>query len=335
MQPMDVAIVGAGAISEFHLKGWQAQGNVRLVAICDPDRDRAAAQADRFGIAQVFDDMDDMLARVRADAVDIITPVGTHADLVRKAADAGLHVMCQKPMTPTVAEAEALIADIGDRVRFMVHENYRFRPHYAELARRVADGQVGRLRHARLTVRSSSLLDYAGRTPFLLGRQPYLAKFPRLLVFEVLIHHLDALRAIIGEMRVVSARLDRMNPALSGEDVALIQLESDTGALIQIDANISAPGHPPLPTDRLELLGETDTLIYDRDRITLLSDPENPSLHDLTANYQACFTGAVTDFVEGIRQSRPFRTDRLDNLRTLRLMESVYRAAGVPIEGAP
>lgn len=331
MQHLTIAIAGAGAISEFHLKGWQAQEGVTLAAICDPDRARAQARADRFGIPRVFDDMGAMLGAVTPDAVDIITPVGSHATLVRQAADLGVHVMCQKPMTPTVAEAESLIADVSERVRFMVHENYRFRPHYAELAHRVAEGQLGRLRHARLTVRASSLLDYPGRVPFLLGRQPYLADFPRLLVFEVLIHHLDALRAILGEMTVTAARLDRMNPALKGEDVALIQLESADGALIQIDANISAPGHPPLPTDRLELLGEADTLIYDRDRITLLSQPDAVSLHDLTANYQACFTGAVSDFVHGLRSGQPFQTDRLDNLQTLRLMEQVYRAAGVPV----
>lgn len=331
MQDLTIAVAGAGAISEFHLRGWQAQQGVVLAAICDPDRARAEVQAARFAVPAVFTDMADMLRVIRPDAVDIITPVGSHAPLVRQAAGMGVHVMCQKPMTPTVAEAEALIADVGERVRFMVHENYRFRPHYAELARRIRKGEVGRLRHARLTVRSSSLLDYPGRTPFLLGRQPYLAQFRRLLVFEVLIHHLDALRAILGEMRVVAARLDRMNPELKGEDVALVQLEGEGGALVQIDANISAPGHPPLPTDRLELLGETDTLIYDRDRITLLSRPDDVSLHDLTANYQACFTDAITDFVQGLRSGRPFRTDRLDNLRTLRLMEDIYHAAGVAI----
>lgn len=103
------------------------------------------------------------------------------------------------------------------------------------------------------------------------------------------------------------------------------------GALVVIDADIAVPGHPPLPTDRLELLGETDTVIYDRDRITRLSEPDAVSHHDLTANYQACFTGAVTEFVEGLRSGRAFATDRLDNLRTLRLMEDIYRAAGVEI----
>ncbi|MBL4918070.1 Gfo/Idh/MocA family protein [Szabonella alba] len=331
MKPIRVAIAGAGAISSFHLHGWQAQQGVELVAICDPDRNRAAERAAEFGIPQVFDDVALMLDATRPDALDIITPVASHAPLVRLAADHGIHVICQKPMTPTVAEAEALIAEVGERIRFMVHENYRFRPHYAEMIARLAAGAVGRIRHVRLTVRASSLHDYPGRVPFLLGRQPYLAQFPRLLVFEVLIHHLDALRAMLGEMEPLAAILDRINPVLAGEDAALVTLRTQTGALVQIDANISAPGHPPLPADRLEVMGETDTLILDHDRITLLSDPDTVSLHDLAANYQACFTGAVTEFVTGLRTGGAFATDRLDNLRTLRLMEAIYRLAGVAI----
>jgi len=331
MTPIRVAIAGAGAISTFHLKGWQAQQGVELVAICDPDPARANERATEFSIPRVFDDVGRMLAKTCPDALDIITPVSSHAPLVRLAADHGAHVMCQKPMTPTVAEAETLIADVGERVRFMVHENYRFRPHYAEVAARVAAGEVGRVRHVRLTVRASSLNDYPGKVPFLLGRQPYLTTFPRLLVFEVLIHHLDALRAAFGEMEPVAAILDRINPDLAGEDAALVTLRTASGALVQIDANISALGHPPLPTDRLEVLGDADTLILDSDRITRLSVPDQVSRHDLAANYQACFTGAVTEFVTGLRTGRPFATDRLDNLRTLRLMEAIYRLAGVTI----
>ncbi|MDD7972704.1 Gfo/Idh/MocA family protein [Roseinatronobacter alkalisoli] len=328
---LKIAIAGAGAISAFHLAGWRAQNDISLVGICDPDLARAQARATEYGIPMVFQDMADMLDKTKPDAVDIITPVGTHSDLVRQAAARGVHVKCQKPMTPTVAEAERLIADLGESVRFMVHENYRFRPHYAEIAHRVQAGEIGQLRHARLTVRASALNAYPGQVPFLLNRQPYLAQFPRLLVFEVLIHHLDALRAILGEMTVMAVHLDRLNPDLQGEDVALITLRAHSGALVQIDANISALGYPDLPTDRLELVGTQDTLVYDRDRIALLSQPENLSLHDLSANYQACFTGAICEFVEGLRHARPFATDRLDNLKTLRLMESIYHMAGVSV----
>ena len=78
------------------------------------------------------------------DMVDIATSVGGHARLTRLAADHGVHVLLQKPMTETVAEAEALIADVGERIRFMVHENYRFRPHYRTVRRWIDAGLIGR-----------------------------------------------------------------------------------------------------------------------------------------------------------------------------------------------
>ena len=58
--------------------------------------------------------------------------------------------MLQKPMTETVAEAEALVGDVAERVRFMVHENYRFRPHYMTVRRWIAEGRIGRPRHASI-----------------------------------------------------------------------------------------------------------------------------------------------------------------------------------------
>lgn len=331
MDRLKIAVAGAGAISAFHLKGWAAQDGAEVVAIADPDFGRAQTRAEEFGISKVYSDVEAMLDAEDVDAIDIITPVGSHAALTLLAADRGVHVMCQKPMTPTVREAEALIEQVGDRVRFMIHENYRFRPHYAQVADWVAQGRVGAPRHARLTVRSSSMVAYPGEKPFLLDRQPYLGAFKRLLVFEVLIHHLDALRAIFGEMEVVSAQLDQINPQLKGEDVALITLHAASGALIVVDANISALGYPPLPTDRLEVLGDKDTLVLDRERLSLLSRADDPVIHDLAANYQACFTNAVSAFVHGLRSGEPFPTDRLDNLRTLKLMEAVYIAAGVPV----
>lgn len=242
-----------------------------------------------------------MLAATQPDAIDIITPVGTHAPLARLAADYGVHVMCQKPLCATVQQAHELVSYVGDRVRFMVHENYRFRPPFAEIAQRVAAGEIGKVRHVRMAVRSSSVRTYPGEDAFLLARQPYLVGFEKLLVFECLIHQLDTLRAILGDMEVKSVRLMSLNPALAGEDAALISLT-------------------------------TDTIILEGNQIVLLSDPQNPSRHDLTKNYQACFTGAVSSFVTGIQDGTALPTDRLDNLKTLKLMEAVYKMAETPQE---
>lgn len=327
-----IGVAGAGAISRFHLVGWSEMSDAQVVAVCDIDEARARAKAQAFGIPAVYTDFNEMVVREKLDAVDLATPVGTHASLTRAAADAGLHVCCQKPLTPTVQEAEALIDYVGERVRFMVHENYRFRPHYLLVKEWLDAGRIGTITHARMAVRSAGMIEVDGTPPFLLNRQPYLRGFPRLLIFEVLIHHIDVMRTLLGPLEVVSARTARVNPELAGEDVATILLAGGNGLTAVLDGNISAPGYGPMPADRFEIMGTRGTLLFDRDRLSLVGADEPPVVFDLAANYQACFSHAVRDFAEGIREERPFATDRLDNLETLKLMEACYRAAGIPVE---
>jgi predicted dehydrogenase len=324
-----VGLAGAGAISQYHLVGWSQTPDAKLMAICDVDEAKARAKAQAFNIPRVYTDFRAMIEQEKLDAVDIVTPVGSHAPLTRLAADAGLHVCCQKPLTPTVKEADELIAYVGERARFMVHENYRFRPHYVRVKQWLDDGRVGEILQARMVVRSQSMIEVNGVPPFLLNRQPYLKDFRRLLVFEVLIHNLDALRALLGPLEVVATQIARVNKELAGEDVAVILMRGrgELGALL--DGNISAPGYGPLPVDRLEIMGSKGTLIYDRDRLYMAGSDEPPELFDLAKNYQVCFSSAVREFVNGIRSGKPFPTDRLDNLETLRLMESCYVSAGV------
>ncbi|HWA14734.1 MAG TPA: Gfo/Idh/MocA family oxidoreductase [Burkholderiales bacterium] len=326
-----VGFAGAGAISQYHLAGWSQTPEAEVVALCDVDESRARAKAAEFGIAKVHTDFRAMIEAERLDAVDIVTPVGTHAPLTRMAADAGLHVCCQKPLTPTVREARELIDYVGDRVRFMVHENYRFRPHYLQIADWLRQGRIGEVTHARMVVRSQGMITVGDTPPFILKRQPYLRDFRRLLVFEVLIHHLDVLRVLLGPLKVVSARTAKVNPELAGEDVAVVLLEDARGMTVVMDGNTSAPGYPPLPMDRLEVMGTRGSLVFERDTLSLVGSNEPPVVFDLAKNYQACFTRAVQEFVKGVRQGTPFPTDRLDNLETLKLMEDCYVAAGVAV----
>jgi len=326
-----IGVAGAGAISQFHLRGWSETADAQVVAVCDIDEAKARARAQTFDIPNIYADFRNMIEREKLDAVDIVTPVGSHASLTRIAADAGLHVCCQKPLTPTVREAEELIAYVGERVRFMVHENYRFRPHYVRVKQWLDDGRVGEILHARMAVRGQSMIEVDGVPPFLLNRQPYLKDFRRLLIFEVLIHNLDTLRALLGPLNVVATQVARINKELAGEDVAVILMRGRGELGVVLDGNISAPGYGPLPTDRLEIMGSKGTLIYDRDRLYMVGSDEPPELFDLAKNYQVCFSSAVREFVQGVRSGKSFPTDRLDNLETLRLMESCYLAAGVKV----
>jgi predicted dehydrogenase len=328
--PLRAALLGAGMISLYHLRAWQAAG-VPLVAVCDPDRTRAEERAREFGIGRIYTDAAELFGDGGFELADIAASVEAHAPLTRLAADSGVHVMLQKPMTRTVAEAEALVDDVGERVRFMVHENYRYRPHYMTLRRWIGEGRIGRPRHATIAVRGSGLCPRPEGEPFLLARQPYLRRFDRNLVFETMIHHLDVLRLLVGPLQVVAARLNRLAEGLPGEDTASILLAGPDGLIATADGCICAPGYPPLHGDRLEVVGTDGTVVMDYNRVFLVGDEENAVEVDLPGRYQECFDHAVGDFVAGVRDGTPFETDRLDNLETLRLMESVYAAAGVEV----
>lgn len=328
---MRAALVGAGMISQFHFRGWDEVEGAQVVAVCDTDRDKAEARAREFGIERVYTDARAMFDDGGIDAVDIAASVDAHAPVSRIAADRGVHIMCQKPMTRTVREAEALVEEIGDRVRFMVHENYRFRPHYKLVREWIDQGRIGDPRHAAMTVRCSGLVSLDGETPWLVNRQPYLTGFDRNIVFETMIHHLDIMRCTLGPLQVVSAVLGRLNTDLPGEDTATIVLKGENGLVAVADGTLTAPGYQPLPADRYEVVGTQGTLVMDFNRIFLVGEEDKAEKVDLAGRYQECFTEAIRQFVDGIRTDAPFETDRLDNLETLRLMESVYTAAGIKV----
>jgi predicted dehydrogenase len=317
-------------ISLYHLRAW-ARAGAEVVAVCDVDRSKAQARADEFGIARVYEDPQALFAEGGFEIADIAASVGAHGALARLAADHDVHIMLQKPMTETVREAEALVDYVGTRVRFMVHENYRFRPHYMTVRRWIAEGRIGRPRHAAISCRGSGLCPREGSVPFLIERQPYLTGFTRNLVFETMIHHLDVLRCLCGPLKVVAARLNRLADGLPGEDTAAIVLEGEDGFIATADGSICAPGYPPLHGDRLEVIGTRGTIVMDFNRIHLVGAEGEAVEVDLLGRYQECFDTVMAAFLDGLRDGTPFETDRLDNLETVRLMESVYRAAGVEI----
>jgi predicted dehydrogenase len=329
-EKLRIAIAGAGMVTRHHLIAWSRTSKVEVVAIYNRTLDKANVRAREFGIPTVYSDIEKMLEQERLDALDIAVAVEAHAAFAKMAAERGIHILCQKPMTPTLKEAEALVGKIGDRVRFMVHENWRFRPHYRQAAKWIVEGKTGPIREFRLSTRSSGLVTKTETgIPVALERQPFLAHMPRFIIFELLIHHLDTSRFLVGEMSVVSSKKKHVSPEVVGEDVALIFLRSENGAIGTISGNLSAPGAPPLPRDRLELIGERSSILFDNDTLTISGETNEAIRIDLEGAYQASYDHAIAHFVEALRGGQPFETDRLDNLKTLRLVDDAYRLAGI------
>jgi predicted dehydrogenase len=263
------------------------------------------------------------------DALDVASPRATHAGWVDAAAARGIDVLCQKPLAPTLAEAEALVRRTGGRVRLMVHENWRFRPWYRELRRWVAAGDLGPVLSASMAMLSSGLLPDAQGRRAALVRQPFMAHEARLMIAETLIHHLDVVRWLLGPLRVIGARTARTLADVKGETVATILLETAAGAPVVVAGTMAAPGFPPRGQDRFELIGTAASAVLDATELRLLGAAPRRVTYEFDPGYQASFDAAIRHFVECLTTGAPFETDPVDNLETLRLVEHAYWAAGV------
>jgi predicted dehydrogenase len=280
-----------------------------------------------------YQNVEALFAAEAVDALDIATPRETHAALVLAAAEQGVAVLCQKPLAPTLAEAEALAAQVAGRIRLMVHENWRFRPYYRQIAAWMAEGRLGRLTMGTISIRSSGLVpDAAGRYPAI-ERQPFFRTEPRLLIAESLIHHIDVARWLFGPLRLLSARTLRASDAVVGESAAMLMFETAEGAPLVVDGNYASPGFPPAARDRVELIGTRSSILMRDDRLELLGGDPVAMHYDHAEAYQACFDATIAHFVDALHTGAAFETSVDDNLETLCLVEDAY--AGRSASGPP
>ncbi len=315
-------------ISWYHLVAWRKLvPGIELVAICDPDPAHAQRRADEFGIPRIYADREAMLTSEAIDALDVASPRQTHAAWVEAAALRGIDVLCQKPLTPTLAEAEALIRATAGKHRLMIHENWRFRPWYRELKRWIAADDLGEIRLARMAMINSGFLPDAGGRRAAFERQPFMQHEARLMIAEVLIHHLDVMRYLCGELRVVGARASRTLADVAGETVAAIFLENAAGAAVEVVGTMAAPGYPPRAPDRLEVVGSKASAVFENNELRLLGARPRSESYDADSGYQTSFDGVIAHFIACLAAGSPFETDPADNLETLRLVEHAYWAA--------
>ncbi len=324
--------IGAGYFSHFQYEAWQRIPEVEITAFSNRDAERAKEITDKFGLKKCYTDWREMFDAEKPDFVDVITPPPTHAEICVEAAKRGIHIICQKPLAPTLDEARVIV-DNATRagVRFMVHENFRFQPWHRELGRQIRAGAVGDL--FSLTFRSR-MGDGWGENAYI-PRQPYFRDYPRLLVYETGVHFIDTFRHLAGEITRVSAWLRRLNPVIKGEDCGLLVFEFANGAIGQWDANrYNEPDYDDFRHTFGEFLveGSKGSLrVEPSGRMTL--KPLGEPSHEIAYEHERrgfggdCVFTTQRHFIDCLLDGQPFETSGEDYLKTIAIQEALYRSA--------
>ncbi len=235
MEPVKMGIIGAGDAGTFHALAFKGKQDVRVkhVATCDLNEAAAKKLAAKFN-GQAFTDIDAFL-KLDMDVVLVTVPHYLHADIVKKVAEAGKNVICEKPMAPTLEECDAMISATKKAgVKFMIAENHRFLPVHQKMRDLIANGVIGDV--------------YLGRTyeGAFVPMKTFLDANNWQFTFEkggggVLadqgVHKFALLNYLLGS-EVVSGQawLGKAinSPANKGEDNAIMNLRFKNGAMINV-----------------------------------------------------------------------------------------------------
>lgn len=324
--------IGAGYFAPFQYEAWTRIPEVTITAIHNRTEARARELMAQYDVPRYYADWREMIDRERPDFVDIITPPDTHEEMCAFAAACGVHIICQKPLAPTLAASRRIVENAeAAGVRFMVHENFRWQPWYRTIKQIQEKRTIGDFTHVHFMMRTG---DGWGEDAYL-ARQPFFRDYPRLLVYETGVHFVDTFRFLLGEVRSVYAQLRRLNPVIRGEDAGQLLLAFEGGATAVWDANRyneveaesprytfgqlhidASRGHLTMDTEsrmRLKPLGEPGRDVeYERDKRGFAGD---------------CVYGLQRHFVDCMLSGAPFESTGHDYLKTTEVVEAAYESA--------
>jgi myo-inositol 2-dehydrogenase/D-chiro-inositol 1-dehydrogenase len=249
---VNLGVIGAGRIGKVHAETIAFRiPEAALAAVADPNLDAARELAERCGVCRAVSDPGELFADPAVDGVLICSSTGTHADLIVKAARAGKHIFCEKPIDHSLAEIDRALAAVREAgVKLQIGFNRRFDPNFERVHRAIASGEIG----------APHLLHIFSRDP---GPPPIAyVKVSGGMFLDMTIHDFDMARFLIGsEVReVFTAAGVRVDPEIgvAGDvDTAVIVLKFENGAIGAIDNCRRAPyGYD----QRVEVLGSKGSI---------------------------------------------------------------------------
>ena len=326
-----IALVGCGRISRNHVDAIRRIDGLALVAVADVDEARARATGETEGVPY-FTSLEAMLAGTDCDAVAICTPSGLHPAHGIAVAQAGRHVISEKPMAISLEGADRLI-DACDAagVRLFVVKQNRLNPPIQLLKRAIDKGRFGRLYLANVTVRWTRPQEYYDQAPW---RGTW--EFDGGAIMNQASHYVDLLQWLVGPVESVVAQTATLARRIETEDTGAAVMKFRSGALGVLEVTMLT--YPRNMEGSITLLGERGTVKvggtavnrvehwqfaeYDDDDKLVDSTATNPS-----SVYGFGHEGYYRNVLAVLRGQAVPDTDGRQGRKSLELILGIYEAA--------
>lgn len=330
MDKLRFAVFGAGFWANYQIAAWKELEGIELVAIYNRNLSKAEAMASAFNIPKAYNNAEELLDKEKPGFIDIITDVNTHPLFTQIAAERGIDVISQKPMAPSLKQAEQMVANCHKaEVKFFVHENFRWQAPLRALKNAITSGVIGKPFKAGVSFCSSFPV---------FENQPFLADLEQFILTDVGSHILDMCRFLFGEARSLYCLTSSVNPRIKGEDVANVFLEMENGLHCYAEMSYaSILEKESFPQTLVSVEGENGSIQITHDfelKITTrqgtTSQIIKPVMYSWIDPAYAVVHSSIVDcnrdILNGL-QGGLSETTGQDNLRTIQLVYAGYQSA--------
>ena len=333
---LGVAVLGCGSIGPLHAEALAGIGGARLVAVADMRLERAHTLGGRYGVP-AYESLDELLALPEVDLVNICTPSGTHGRLGARAAQAGKHVLLEKPVDVDLEAADAAIAaSAAAGVVLSVVSQHRFDAGVVALKEALGLGDLGRVVLAEGRAwwyRTQGYYDSDGwrGTAALDGGA----------LLNQGVHLVDLMLYLLGPVSSVFARGKTVAHKMECEDLMVVSLEFESGVLGSLC--VTTASYPGVP-ETLAVTGGSASVVLEAGSVLSWQTDERsdydlgPGPHGAPRHAASAAAGSrnlavtahraqIQDVVDAVHEGRPPAVTGEDGRRALALVRAAYESS--------
>lgn len=328
--PIRLALIGAGVFArDSHLPSLLRHSDLfEIVAVYSRTTTTAQTLAEQIPYAvDVSTDLDALLERPDIEAVDILLPIAEIPNVIRRALKAGKHLLSEKPIAPDLATGHDLLAQYAHHPNtvWMVGENWRYEDSFLQVAEIIRSGLIG----IPLTCHWTIYTPITAKNKYYHTLWRRDSSFPGGFLLDSGVHHVAALRLMVGEIVQVSATARQNSPDLPPADTLAATLTFANGVIgtYLVTYAIGAPWPP-----QLHIGGSDGCIRVQRKEIELTRNGQTE--HIETPGFDGVEKELVA-FATAIRQSIPHHNSPDAAMRDLAVMEALLASAATGQPVAP
>lgn len=313
---LKVGMIGVGDITPMHYRGYRDYPYAELYKLCDLNRALLEERSREWGVKRVTTNYSEIIHDPAIDIVEVNTPHDTHARFVTEALDAGKHVACQKPMSTSLAEGQAMIeAEERNPGKLRVLENFVFYPPYVRAKELMEAGEIGDLLSIRFKLGSSIVGSRWVPIRTNLWRLPESDKGMGWAVFDDGYHKLSVAIHFVGEIESVKGFIDRSFRYIDAPAQMIWRYKgkSTLGSFdIALSPNLYTKSKYFSADERIDITGTRGMItltrctgqLMDEPPLILYRDGKRELYEDMDADWQASFSAGVRDFPLALLEGR-------------------------------